>query len=126
MPSPSMPPLPIGMIEVAFVKDGNIQVWDEATQQTRTIVNTGDVGSVTASDDGQMIAFTRGSWGGDELEGYEQFALWAMNRDGGNPRELVSAQDLRQRIHPGERDSSNFFQLRWVPQSHQLIFSGTS
>src|SRR3990172_8590740 len=124
-PSPSVPSLPIGMIEVAFVKDGNIQVWDEATQQTRTIVDTGDVFSVTVSEDGQRIAFTRGSWVGDVLDGYEQFALWAMNRDGGNPRELISAQDLRQRISPGERDSSNFYQLSWVPQSHQLIFSGT-
>ncbi|HEX6304906.1 MAG TPA: hypothetical protein VFZ76_11995 [Anaerolineales bacterium] len=125
MPSPNVTPLPIGMIEVAFVKDGNIQVWDEATQQTRTIVNTGDVFSVTVSDDGQIIAFTRGSWVGDVLDGYEQFALWVMNRDGGNPRELISAQDLRQRINPSERDSSNFYQLGWVPQSHQLIFSGT-
>ena len=117
--------LPSDMIEVVFVKDGNIQVWDEATQQTRTIVNTGDVFSVTVSDDGQMIAFTRRSWVGDVLDGYEQFALWAMNRDGGNPRELISAQDLRQRINPSERESSNFYQLGWVPQSHQLIFSGT-
>jgi WD40 repeat protein len=123
-PSPSVSPLPIGTIEVAFVKDGNIQVWDEATQQTRTIVNTGDVLSVTTSDDGQRIAFTRGSWVGG-LDGYEQFALWEMNREGGNPRELISAQDLRQRIDPSERDSSNFYQLSWVPQSHQLIFSGT-
>ena len=125
MPSPSVPPLPTGTIEVAFVKDGNLQVWDEATQQTRTIVNTGDVFTVTVSDDGQIIAFTRGSWVGDVFDGYEQFALWAMNRAGGNPRELISTQDLRQRIHPSERDSSNFYQLGWVPQSHQLIFSGT-
>ena len=48
-----------------------------------------------------------------------------MNRDGGNPRELISAQDLRQRINPSERDSSNFYQFSWVPRSHQLIFSGT-
>jgi len=114
------------MIAVAFIKDGNIHIWDEATQQTRTITNTGDVFSVTISDDGQMIAFTRGSWVGDELEGYEQFALWAMNRDDGNLRELISAQDLRQRINPDERESSNFYQLSWIPQSHQLIFSGTS
>jgi WD40 repeat protein len=124
IPSPNVSPLPIGKIEVAFVKDGNIQVWDETTQQTRTIANTGDVLSVTTSDDGQMIAFTRGSWVGG-LDGYEQFALWVMNRDGGNPRELISAQDLRQRINPSERDSSNFYQLSWVPQSNQLIFSGT-
>lgn len=124
-PSPNVPPLPVGMIEVVFVKDGNLQVWDEATKQTQTIVNTGDVFSVTVSDDGQMIAFTRRSWVGDVSNGYEQFALWAMNRDGGNPRELISAQDLRQRINPSERDSSNFYQLGWVPQSRQLIFSGT-
>jgi Tol biopolymer transport system component len=110
---------------VVFVRDGNIQVWDEATQQTRTIVNTGDAFSVTVSDDGQMIAFTRRSWVGDVLDGYEQFALWAMNHDGGNLRELISAQDLRQRINPSERESSNFYQLSWIPQSHQLIFSGT-
>jgi len=124
VPSPSAPPLSKSMTEVVFVKDGNIQVWDEGTKQARTLVSTGDVLSVTMSDDGQMIAFTRGSWVGG-LDGYEQFALWVINRDGGNPRELFSAQDLRQRINPSERDSSNFYQLGWVPQSHQLIFSGT-
>jgi dipeptidyl aminopeptidase/acylaminoacyl peptidase len=125
MPSPSTPPLPIDRFEVAFVKDGSIQVWDAATQQAQTIVNTGDVLAVTMSDDGQTIAFTRGSWVGDVPDGYEQFALWAVNRDGGNLRELIAAQDLRQRINPSERDSSNFYQLGWVPQSHLLIFSGT-
>jgi len=124
IPSPSVTPSPAGMVEVAFVDDGNIQVWDEATQQTRTIVNTGDAFTVTTSDDGQVIAYTRGTWVGG-LDGYEQFALWAMNRDGGNPRELISAEDLRQRINPSERESSNFYQLSWIPQSHQLIFSGT-
>jgi sugar lactone lactonase YvrE len=119
-----VPPLPTGTLEVAFVEDGNILVWDEATQQTRTIVSSGDVFSVTTSDDGQMIAFTRGASVGG-LDGHEQFGLWAMDRAGGDPRELVSAEDLRQLIDPSERESSNFFQLGWVPQSHQLIFSGT-
>ena len=125
MPSPSVPPLPATTVVVVFAKDGNIQTWDDATQQTRTLVNTGDVLSVTTSDDGQRIAFTRRSWVGEVLDGYEQFALWAMNRDGGNARELISAQDLRQRVGPTERESSNFYQLGWVPQTHQLIFSGT-
>jgi len=135
MPTPSVPMSEGGALMVVFVKDGNIQVWDETTQQTRTIVDAqrsaggvpagGDVFSVTTSDDGQSIAFTRGSWVGDVSDGYEQFALWAMDRDGGNPRELISAQDLRQRMNPSERDSSNFYQLSWVPQSHQLLFSGT-
>jgi hypothetical protein len=125
MPSPRVPPLSTGTLRVTFVKDGNIQLWDEATQQTQTLVNTGDVFAVTASDDGQTIAFTRRSWVGDVLDGYEQFALWAMNRAGGNPRELISAQELRQRLNSGERNSSNFYQFSWIPKSHQLIFSGT-
>ncbi len=125
MPSPSVTALPSGMIEVVFVNDGNLHIWDEAAQQTRTIVNTGDVFAVTTSDDGQVVVFTRRSWVGDVFDGYEQFALWVMHRNGGNPRELISSQDLRQRINPSERESSNFYQLSWVPQSHQLIFSGT-
>jgi len=124
-PSPTMLPAPIDPLEVVFVNNGNLLVWDAATQQTRTIVNTGDVNSATVSDDGQAIAFTRRSWVGDVVEGYEQYALWTVDRDGGNPRELVSAQDLRQRVSPSDRESSNFYQLGWVPNSHQLIFSGT-
>jgi sugar lactone lactonase YvrE len=124
-PSPSVPETSSGAIVVVFIKDGNLQAWDEATQQTRIIVDTGDVFAVTASEDGQVIAFTRRSWVGEVSDGYEQFALWAMSPDGGQPRELISAQDLRQRINPSERESSNFLQLGWVPQSHQLIFSGT-
>jgi hypothetical protein len=109
-PSPSESPLPTGLIEVAYVKDGNLKIWDEATQQTRTIVNTGDVFSVTVSDDSQIIAFSRGSWVGDVFEGYEQFALWPVNRDGGNLRELVSAINLRQRINPSERRTNSLGQ----------------
>jgi hypothetical protein len=124
VPSSNTPPAPMSMLEVVYVMDGSIHVWDEATQQTRILVNTGDVFSVTASDDGQVIAFTRGSWVGP-LDGYEQFALWVINRDGGNPRELISALDLRSRIRTEQRYSSNFLELRWVPQTHKLIFSGT-
>jgi hypothetical protein len=125
VPSPSGPSSPAGTIEVVFVKDGDIHIWDEATGQARTLLSTGDAFSVTMSADGQVIAYTRGSWVGDEFDGYEQFSLWAMDREGGNLRELVSAQDLRQLIHPDERESSNFFQLGWIPRSHRLIFSGT-
>jgi dipeptidyl aminopeptidase/acylaminoacyl peptidase len=125
IPSPGVTSLPTGTLVVTFVREGNLQAWDETSQQTRTLVNTGDVSSVTVSADGQAIVFTRRSWVGNVTDGYEQFALWALDRDGGHPRELVPAQDLRQWLNPGERDSSNFYQLGWVPGSHQLIFSGT-
>jgi hypothetical protein len=75
---------------VVFVQDGDIQVWDEATGQTETIFSSGDVIAVTMSDDGQVVAFLRRSpVKRSELDWYEQSALWAVERDGGNPRELV-------------------------------------
>lgn len=110
---------------VAFVKDGNIQVWDEMTGQSQTIVNAGDVITVTMSDDGQVIAFLRRSRAQlAENEWFEQSALWAVDRNGGNPRELVSAESLRQRLNVAQRDSTNIPQMEWIPGTHRLLFSG--
>jgi hypothetical protein len=114
-----------GALVVAFVKDGNIHLWEEVTQQSRTLIRAGDVTSVTMSDDGQAIAFTRRAWVGGELDGYEQFSLWAVNSDGANPREVIPAEFLRQRLNLTERDSSNFYQLGWIPHTHHVIFSIT-
>jgi hypothetical protein len=100
-------------------------VWDEATGQTNTIFLSGDVIRVTMSDDGQVIAFLRRS--GDPLannEWREQSALWVVDRNGENPRELVSAESLRQRLNAAERDSANIPQLEWIPGTHKLLFSG--
>jgi hypothetical protein len=61
LPSPIAASANESWLAVAFVKDGNIQLWDEATGQIQTILNTGDVIAVTMSDDGQVIAFLRRS-----------------------------------------------------------------
>ena len=109
---------------MAFVKDGNIHVWNESTGQTQTIVNDGDVIAVKMSDDGQLIAFLRRSAVQlTDVEWREQSALWAVDSNGGNPRELVSAESLRQRLNAAERDSTNIPQLEWLAGTHQLIFS---
>jgi hypothetical protein len=76
------------------------------------------------SADGQVIVFTRHSWVGDVLEGYEQHSLWAVDRSGANARELVSAESLRQRLNAGERDSTNISQMEWIPGTHRMLFSG--
>jgi len=125
LPSSAAAPSNESGLTVAFVKDGNIQLWNESTGQIQTIVNTGDVIAVTMSDDGQVIAFLRrsvvqlaaGEW-------FEQSALWAVDRNGGNPRELVSAESLRQRLNATERDSTNVPQMEWIPGTHRLLFSG--
>ncbi len=125
LPSPAAAPSNESGLAVAFVKDGNIQLWAEATGQTQTIVNTGDVIAVTMSDDGQVIAFLRrAAVQVREGEWFEQSALWAVDRSGGNPRELVSADSLRQRLNAGQRDSTNIPQMEWIPGTHRLLFSG--
>lgn len=125
LPSPAAAPSNESGLTVAFVREGNIQLWNESTGQTQTIVNTGDVIAVTMSDDGQVIAFLRrsvvqlaaGEW-------LEQSALWAVDRNGENSRELVSAESLRQRLNAAERDSTNIPQMEWIPGTHHLLFSG--
>lgn len=125
LPSPAAAPSNESWLAVAFVKGGNIQLWDESTGQIQTILNTGDVIAVTMSDDGQVIAFLRRSVVQlTESEWFEQSSLWAVDRNGGNSRELVSAESLRQRLNAAERDSTNIPQMQWIPGTHRLLFSG--
>lgn len=110
---------------VAFVKDGNILVWEEATGQSRTIFDSGDVIGLTMSDDGQVVAFLRRSVvKKSDLDWYEQSALWAVGRNGKDPRELVSAEELRGLLSASETDSTNIPQMAWIPRSHQLLYCG--
>jgi hypothetical protein len=124
-PAPTEARNPADALIVAFVKNGDVHLWEEAAGQSRIVAKSGDVNIVTMSDDGQVIAFTRRAWVGSELEGYEQFTLWAANSDGSNPREVIPAEFLRQRLDLTERDSTNFYQLGWIPETHRAIFSIT-
>jgi hypothetical protein len=118
-PSPSPDPRPI---VVAFVEDGNIQLWDQRTEQKKTIFASGDVSSVTMSEDSRIIVFTRRTRF-EQPELREQFSLWAVERDGSNPRQLVAPDSLRERLGPADNDSTGFAQLEWIPGSHRLIYS---
>ena len=112
---------------VTYVQNGNLLVWDEATGRTQTIVDSGDVTRVELSDDAQLVAFLRRSFfaaGGFDQN--EQSALWLVGRDGTNPRELVSAQQLRTRLNAVDTDSTNFPRLAWIPDSHRLLYSGNT
>jgi hypothetical protein len=112
---------------VAFVKDGNLLVWDEATGQSQTIFDSGDVIHAKLSDDGQLAAFLRRSYfaaGGFDRN--EQSALWVVGRDGSNPHELVSVAALRALLNAAEADSTNFPRLEWIPNSHRLLYSGNT
>jgi streptogramin lyase len=109
---------------VVYVKDGSILVWDEATRQTETIYTQGDAVNLTMSNDGQLIAFLRRAViqrTADEW--FEQSSLWAMDRSGGNQRELISAEALRGLLNAEESDSSNIPQMEWIPGTHRLIYT---
>jgi len=110
---------------VTYVQDGNLLVWDQTTGQSQIIIDSGDVTRVELSGDGQLVAFLRRSFfaaGGFDQN--EQSALWVVGRDGSNPRELVSAEVLREQLDTAGADSTNFPRLAWIPNSHRLLYSG--
>jgi hypothetical protein len=116
-----------GSAVVVFVEDGDIVVWDEATGQRQAIIDSGDVIRVELSDDGELVAFLRRSYfaaGGFDQN--QKSALWVVGRDGSNPRELVSAEQLRGLVGAAEADSTNFPRLDWVPNTHRLLYSGNT
>ena len=51
LPSPTPAPADEPGLAIAYVRDGNIHLWNESTGQTRTIVDTGDAIAVTMSDE---------------------------------------------------------------------------
>jgi hypothetical protein len=48
-----------GSAVVAYVKDGDVLVWEETTGQSQTVFDSGDATRVEISDDGQLVAFVR-------------------------------------------------------------------
>ncbi|MGE5249452.1 MAG: hypothetical protein ACM3QS_04485 [Bacteroidota bacterium] len=124
-PIPATPEAVQRTILVAYVKEGNVYLWDEATGQSRAVFTSGDADSVTLSDDGRVIAFSRRSFR-DQPEPREDHALWAVDQDGRNPRELVAADELRRRLNTPEQDSTGFDELKWVPGTHRLVYTASS
>ena len=73
------------------------------------------------SDDGQVIALVRHSESG--------VALWAVDWNGRNPRELVPADTFDQRLESAQTESEPFGagigELEWIPGTHRLAYNWT-
>jgi hypothetical protein len=110
---------------VVYTKDGDILVWDDVTGESRNILDSGDVIRVELSDDGQLVAFLRRSLvQTSDVDWREQSDLWVVDRNGENPRELVSGETLRDLLGASERDSSNIPEMTWIPGTHRLLYNG--
>ncbi len=116
---PSSPtPAPPAALAVAYIKDGNVWLWQQATG-SRPLTSTGNVSDVALSDDGLVAAFTRQV---DELNS----ELWAVNKDGSAERRLASLDEMKALV--GSRLDANAsgiapFQIGWKPGTHLLAFN---
>lgn len=120
-PITQTPPPSEGRAIVSYTRDGDVFVWDEATGQSKTIFAAGDVTRVAISDDGRVVAIVRQSEAGA--------ALWAVDWNGRNPRELVSAKTFRGRLEAFPSESyaigSGIGELEWIPGTHRLVYNWT-
>jgi hypothetical protein len=108
-------------LEVRFISDGNIWVWDEGAP-ARLVTDTGDTLFFTFSPDGQVIAFERVH--GEYPWGHFKIELWAINRDGNDLRQLVSADQFDQFLPVRHEDwvANVPTDMRWFSGTHQLTF----
>ena len=123
---PTLMDLPDSRSALAFyIKDGNVHVWEEGSGEKGAIFDGGDAISVKLSPDRQKLAYLRRTIiRRSDVDWYEQSSLWAMDLDGGNLRQLISAEQLRQLIGSSDTDSSNMPQVEWIPGTHRLAFTG--
>ena len=108
-------------LEVRFLSDGNIWIWEEGIS-ARQISDTSDALRFTFSPDGEVIAFER--LVGDYPWGQFKIELWAIDREGNNLRQLVSAEQFDQFL-PGREEAwvANVpTDYRWFASKHELTF----
>lgn len=111
-------------ILVAYVRDGNVHLWDSSTNLSQNVFSSGDVLHAEISEDGQVIAFQRIVAGSQPVVGASS-SLWVVDRNGGTGREVVSADMFRQRLNANINEDTGIAEMTWIPGTHRLIYSGT-
>ena len=120
-------PVPLGKLKIAYILDGNVWFWSEATS-ARQLTNDGDAISIKISSDGTMIAYSRSnkimemSLPANDLGD----SLWIVNTDGSSPREIVNAKEYAASLLLANRIDylfSNFYTFAFLPNSSWIYFS---
>ena len=103
-------------LRVAFVNvtehGNNVWLWTEGETGAMPLTKDGGVSDVRISDDGEIVAFTRGD------------GLWMVRSDSTEERHLVRAEDFAAMEH---REPSEFEvvlnRFDWLPGTHILAFN---
>jgi len=114
MPTPTPIP-PATELRVAFVNvtehGNNAWLWTEETGEAVPLTKDGGVIDVKISDDGELVAFTRGD------------GLWMVRSDGAGERQLVSAEDFAAMEAKDPELEVVLNRFEWVPGTHVLAFN---
>ena len=105
-------PVPLKLV---YVKDGNLFYWEEGILPY-TLSAVGDAFDVRISDDGNVVAFTRGP-------DYYHQELWAINIDGSNLRQLVDQTTLSSYITNQNALTARIYSFAFRPGTHQVAFN---
>ncbi len=109
-----IPPTP-AVLKAVYIKDGNLFYWEEGLLPA-PIGAVGDAFDAGLSDDGTLVAFTRGP-------DYYSQELWAVNVDGSGLRQLVGLSTLSTYITQPDAVSARVYQFDFVPGTHQIAFT---
>ncbi len=115
VPTEEPAPEPPSLLQIAYVKDGDVWYWEEGGTASQ-ITTLGDVVSVYLTSDGLIAAFVRQyDWNNEEI--------YAVNTDGSNVRPLVTLADFATMKLSGDMLSAVPYQIDWAPGTHTLTFN---
>jgi dipeptidyl aminopeptidase/acylaminoacyl peptidase len=102
-------------LRVAFVNatehGNNVWLWTETQGEAVPLTKDGGVGDVRMSDDGEIVAFTRGD------------GLWIVDSDAARERELVSAEAFAATEGKDLALEVALNRFDWIPGTHVLAFN---
>ncbi|MDY7078393.1 MAG: hypothetical protein SXV54_15860 [Chloroflexota bacterium] len=115
-PAPTLTPIPAATeLRVTFVRvtehGNNVWLWVEGEREAEPLTKDGGVGDVKISDDGEIVAFTRGG------------GLWMVRSDGTEERRLVSAEDFAAMEAQDPELEVVLNRFEWAPGTHILAFN---
>ena len=116
---PTNTPEPIivapAILKAAYTQDGDVYYWEEGSLPVM-LTTVGDAVGVKLSDDGSVIAFTRGP-------DYYHQELWAINSDGSNLRQLLDLATLNSYTTDPDVESVRIYSFTFKPGTHQVAYN---